>query len=98
MDMVANSDEEIKYLIDNLACVPDFPKKGIIFRDTLSLFNKSDTFQRVINLFSNHIRMLNVDVIVGLEARGFILGGAVAFALKLPFVPIRKVSLNTIWH
>ena len=87
-------DEDVKFLVENLAVVHDFPKPGIIFRDTLSLFNNPDSFQRVINLFCNHIKSLNVDVIVGLEARGFILGGAVAYKLNLPFVPIRKVKLT----
>lgn len=44
----------------------------------------------MIDVFSDHISKLNVDVIVGLEARGFILGSAIAYKLSLPFVPIRK--------
>jgi adenine phosphoribosyltransferase len=87
-------DEEIKYLVSNLAVIPDFPKPGIIFRDTLSLFSNPQTFQRVIDLFASHIKSLNVEAIVGLEARGFILGGAIAYKLNLPFVPIRKVRFN----
>ena len=85
------NEEEIQYLISNLAVIQDFPKPGIVFRDTLSLFNNPATFQRVIDLFANHIKSLDVDAIVGLEARGFILGGAIAYKLNLPFVPIRKV-------
>ena len=90
--MSTSQEEDIQFLISNLAVVQDFPKPGIIFRDTLSLFNNSVTFQKVIDLFANHIQSLNVDAIVGLEARGFILGGAIAYKLNLPFVPIRKVT------
>ena len=57
--------------------------------DTMSLFRKPDAFRRLIDLFSSHIEKLGVDVIVGLEARGFILGAAIAYKLSLPFVPIR---------
>ena len=91
-------DDDVKYLISSLAVVPDFPKPGIIFRDTLSLFNNPLAFQKVINLFAGHIQSLNVDAIVGLEARGFILGGAIAYKLNLPFVPIRKVFFNEKVH
>ncbi len=47
-------------------------------------------FKKLIDLFANHIATLGIDVIVGLEARGFIIGSAVAYKLNIPFVPIRK--------
>jgi adenine phosphoribosyltransferase len=56
----------------------------------MSLFRKPDAFQKVIDLFSDYIKSTNAEVIVGLEARGFILGGAIAYKLHLPFVPVRK--------
>jgi adenine phosphoribosyltransferase len=54
------------------------------------LFRKPDCFKKVIDLFTDHIRSLNVDVVVGLDARGFVLGGPIAYNLDLPFVPVRK--------
>ena len=59
-------------------------------RDTLSLFRKPACFRKVIDLFTEHVRKLNADVIVGLESRGFIVGSAVAYNLNIPFVPVRK--------
>ncbi|RNA25870.1 adenine phosphoribosyltransferase [Brachionus plicatilis] len=83
-------DQDIKYLRDNLTVYPNFPKPGINFRDTFSLFRNQITYKKVIDLFSDHISKLEVDVIVGLESRGFILGGAICYNLGIPFVPIRK--------
>jgi adenine phosphoribosyltransferase len=56
----------------------------------MSLFRQPEAFQKVISLFSDYINSINADVIVGLEARGFILGSAIAYNLRLPFVPVRK--------
>lgn len=63
---------------------------GCIKRDTFSLCRKPECFRRIIDLFSEHIAKLNVDAVVGLEARGFVLGGAIGYKLGLPFIPIRK--------
>lgn len=87
---MSETNKDIEYLAQHLVCYPDFPKPGINFRDTMSLFRQPDCFEKIVNLFSNHIANLSADVIVGLEARGFILGAAIAYKLKLPFVPIRK--------
>lgn len=54
------------------------------------MFQNPVAFKRVIDLFTDHISKLKVDVIVGLESRGFILGGAICYNLGIPFVPIRK--------
>lgn len=56
----------------------------------MSLFRKPEAFKKVIDLFTNRIAKLNVDAVVGLEARGFVLGGAIAYNLNIPFVPVRK--------
>jgi adenine phosphoribosyltransferase len=82
--------EDIKYLEERLTKYPDFPVPGIIFRDTFALFGNPEAHRKLIDLFSNHIATLGADVIVGLEARGFILGSAIAYKLNIPFVPIRK--------
>lgn len=54
------------------------------------MFRNPVTYKKVIDLFTDHISKLKVDVIVGLESRGFILGGAICYNLGIPFVPIRK--------
>jgi adenine phosphoribosyltransferase len=70
--------------------VPDFPKPGIVFKDITPVLANGPLFQRVIDHFSEDLRGLGVSKIVGIDARGFILAGAVAYKLGLGFIPIRK--------
>jgi len=70
--------------------VPDFPKKGIIFKDITTLLQDSDTFRLSINLLSKKHQNEKIDKVVGVEARGFIFGAALAYALNSGFVIIRK--------
>ena len=70
--------------------IPDFPVPGIQFRDVTTLFNDAVGFQRAIDELAAPYLDRHVEAIVALDARGFILGGAVAYKLGLPFVPIRK--------
>jgi len=74
--------------------VPDYPKKGIMFRDITTLIKDPVGFRLVIdNLTQRYITAeLPFDTIVGIEARGFILGGALAYTLGKGFVPIRKAG------
>ena len=70
--------------------VPDFPIKGINFYDITTLFDNKITFNYIIQLLSNRYKYKGLDKIVAIEARGFILGSALAHSLDLGFVPIRK--------
>jgi len=70
--------------------IPDFPVPGIQFRDVTTLFNDAAGFQLAVDGLSQPYLDRHVDVIAAMDARGFILGGAVAYKLGLPFVPIRK--------
>ncbi len=70
--------------------VPDFPKKGILFKDITPVLNDPVLFRASIDLFLERCRGKNVDKIVGIDARGFLFGSAVAYELGLGFVPIRK--------
>ena len=70
--------------------VPDFPIKGINFYDITTLFDNKITFNYIIQLLSNRYKSKGLDKIVAIEARGFILGSALAHSLDLGFVPIRK--------
>lgn len=70
--------------------VPDFPKPGIVFKDITPVLANGPLFQRVIDCFADELRGLSVSKIVGIDARGFIFAGAVAYKLGLGFIPIRK--------
>jgi adenine phosphoribosyltransferase len=70
--------------------IPNYPKDGIMFRDITTLLKDPQGFQNVIDILSERYKNSPIDVIAGIEARGFILGAALAFALKKGFVPIRK--------
>ena len=70
--------------------VPDFPIKGINFYDITTLFDNKVTFNYIIKLLSKRYESKGLDKIVAIEARGFILGSALAHSLDVGFVPIRK--------
>ena len=70
--------------------VPDFPKKGIVFKDITPLLGDVQGLRTVIDSITEHYRNTNVSVVVGAEARGFILGPPVALNLNAGFVPVRK--------
>lgn len=77
-------------LKEKIRDVPDFPKKGIVFKDITPLLQDAAAFRHVIDLLSEKYRDKGVDVIVAAEARGFILGAPLAYNLGASFVPVRK--------
>ena len=70
--------------------VPDFPKKGIVFKDITPVLNDPVLFRASIDLFLERCRGIKFDKIVGIDARGFVFGSAVAYELGVGFIPIRK--------
>ena len=82
--------ETIEKLRAAVRDVPDFPKKGIVFKDITPVLNDPVLFRTSIDLFLERCRGKAVDKIVGIDARGFLFGSAVAYELGLGFVPIRK--------
>ena len=70
--------------------VPDFPKKGIMFKDITPILSDPVLFRASIDLFLERCRGRQIDKIVGIDARGFLFGSAVAYELDVGFVPIRK--------
>src|SRR5437588_10156532 len=70
--------------------VPDFPKKGIVFKDITPLLSDRALFRASIDLFLERCRGKEIDKIVGIDARGFLFGSTVAYELGVGFVPIRK--------
>ncbi|AJD41987.1 adenine phosphoribosyltransferase [Rhizobium sp. SEMIA 4085] len=74
----------------SIRSIPDYPKPGIIFRDITTLLGNPRAFRRAVDELVQPYAGLKIDKIAGMEARGFILGGAVAHQLSAGFVPIRK--------
>lgn len=70
--------------------IPDYPKPGIMFRDVTTLFRDPEGFELAVIAMARPFRTMHVDAVAGIEARGFILGGAIADRLGCGFVPIRK--------
>lgn len=70
--------------------IPDYPKPGILFRDVTTLFGDAVAFEQAVGEMAAPWQAKGVDLVVGIEARGFILGGALAPALNAGFVPLRK--------
>ena len=77
-------------LASSIRSIPDYPKPGILFRDITSLIENAEAFKATIDLLAEHYRDQGITKIVGTEARGFIFGAPVAYAMGLGFVPVRK--------
>ncbi|TXH83896.1 MAG: adenine phosphoribosyltransferase [Rhizobium sp.] len=77
-------------LAASIRSIPDYPKPGIIFRDITTMLGDAKAFRRAIDALVQPYAGTKIDKVAGMEARGFILGGAVAHQLSAGFVPIRK--------
>ena len=77
-------------LKSKIRVIEDFPKKGISFKDITTLLKDGEAYKYLVRELSDQLKNLNVDVIVGPEARGFLIGTPVAYDLGVGFVPIRK--------
>ncbi|MCK0169663.1 MULTISPECIES: adenine phosphoribosyltransferase [Aliiroseovarius] len=80
----------MKSVKDYIRTIVDFPHEGILFRDVTTLFADPRGFRMAVDQMLHPYAGMQIDKVVGLEARGFILGGAIAHQLTLGFVPIRK--------
>lgn len=81
------SADQLKHMIRE---VPDFPKPGILFYDITTLLKDKNGFASLIDQFSDYYAGEQVDLVLGMEARGFIFSPALAYRLKAGFVPVRK--------
>lgn len=70
--------------------VPNFPKDGILFKDITTLLQDARAFRQAVDLMAGTYRDKSVELVVGVESRGFIFGGALAYLLNAGFVPVRK--------
>ncbi|HIP92866.1 MAG TPA: adenine phosphoribosyltransferase [Desulfurobacteriaceae bacterium] len=85
-----NLQEDIKQIYNLIRDIPDFPKPGIIFKDITPILKTPWAFQKVIDYLANRYVGKKIDLVVGIESRGFILGSALAYKLGAGFVPVRK--------
>lgn len=88
-------------LKDSIRTIPDFPKAGIIFRDVTTLFKDPVAYKQLVDGIVESLNGQTIDVVVGPEARGFVLGSALAYALGAGFVLARKpgkLPCKTIRH
>jgi len=83
-------DKMIEKLRAGVRDVPDFPKKGIIFKDITPILSDPALFRHSIDLFLQRCSGKKIDKIVGIDARGFLFGSTVAYELSVGFIPIRK--------
>jgi adenine phosphoribosyltransferase len=77
-------------LLESIRSIPDYPKPGIMFRDITTLLGDARAFRRAVDELVHPYAGTKIDKIAGIEARGFILGGAIAHQLSAGFIPIRK--------
>lgn len=80
----------MKKLKEYIRSIPDFPEKGIIFRDVTSILMDADGLKLAIDELAKCLEGMDFDVIAGAESRGFLFGMPLAYLLHKPFVPIRK--------
>ena len=82
----------MKTVKDYIRTIPDFPEKGIMFRDVTSVIQDADGLKLAIDEMIKRLDGLDFDVIAGAESRGFVFGMPIAYALHKPFVMVRKVG------
>ncbi len=80
----------MKKMEDYVRSIPDFPEKGIIFRDVTSVLQDADGLHMAIDKMQEFLKDVDFDAVVGLESRGFIFGMPIAYNLHKPFIPVRK--------
>ncbi|KAK5853555.1 hypothetical protein PBY51_014697 [Eleginops maclovinus] len=92
--MAASSESKLQLVHKHIRAFPDFPKKGILFRDICPILKDPAALTAVTDLFEEHVRKNHpqVDLIVGLDARGFLFGPLLAQRLGVGFVLIRKIG------
>lgn len=78
------------HIKDKIRIIEDFPKKGISFKDVTPILSDPESYRECIKLFCDELKDLDVDLILGPEARGFLFGTSVAYELGVGFIPVRK--------
>jgi adenine phosphoribosyltransferase len=78
------------YLRKKIRDIPDFPQKGIIFKDIMPLLQDPVALRTALDLLADHYRFAGIEMVVGVESRGFIFGAPLAYLLGAGFAPVRK--------
>jgi len=81
-----------KDLATRIRDVPDFPKPGILFKDITTLLKDGESFKAAVDGLMERVGKREIDVVVGMESRGFIFGAPIAYKLGVGFVPVRKLG------
>jgi adenine phosphoribosyltransferase len=87
---MSTATDHAAYLKSKIRAVRDWPKPGINFRDVTTLFHDPEAFRGMVEAFSLDCRRLNINLIAAVDARGFIIGGALAYQMHQPFMLVRK--------
>lgn len=80
----------MRELAEKIRDVPNFPREGILFKDITTLLQDAGAFRQAVDLMAGAYKGTKVELVVGVESRGFIFGGALAYLLNAGFVPVRK--------
>lgn len=83
---------DIAQLLAHIRDVPDFPKEGILFKDITPMFQNAGAFQAAVDMAAEPLMGEGIDVVLGVEARGFIIGAPIAYKLGAGFVLVRKAG------
>jgi len=87
---VPGDGKAVRALAEKIRDIPNFPKDGILFKDITTLLQDAQAFKQAVDLMADTYRGKDVELVVGVESRGFIFGGALAYLLNAGFVPVRK--------
>src|SRR5688572_5839793 len=88
---------DVAFLREHIRDIPDFPKPGVVFKDITPLLANQDAFRTLVDLICEPFAERRIDKVLGVEARGFILGAPVAYEFRAGFVPVRKGG-KLPWH
>jgi adenine phosphoribosyltransferase len=77
-------------LTKTIRSIPDWPIKGVIFRDLTTLMQNPEAYRKACDALYEHYKDMKIDKVVGIDARGFVFGGVLAYLLNVGFVPVRK--------
>lgn len=88
--MFTLTNEDKKIIEESVRDIPDFPKKGVLFKDITTILNNPKAFKTLMDYLTKRYESYNLDYIAGIDARGFIFGAILADRLNIGFVPVRK--------
>lgn len=90
--MINLIDQRLHLIQENIKCIPDYPKKGVLFRDISTLLKNPNAYSTSITLLAQYYKNYKLNKIVGIEARGFLFSAPLALTLNLGFIPARKAG------